>query len=103
MIQNSLTCSLCILFVYTVFQDGNILGRVGLFLEEHLPALLYKPLIGCVFCMAPWWSSLYYCVIPGKYDLTTHIVFILCVGGGNVVLGTILGYLKYEQSITKGD
>ena len=87
MITNVLLCSLSVLFCYTIFQTENIFERQGVWMEDRL-GRLYKPLVGCLFCMAPWWA-LAYSFIFLHHSLIELVQFILAVSGLNVFISNI--------------
>lgn len=61
-------------------DTGMILHQVSEDLEEKLPSWLYKPLIGCQYCVAGQWSLwffIYYCFDINQYGLHLHIWFIM--------------------------
>lgn len=69
------------------FQEGEILGKPGEWINRHLPEWIVKPTIGCPLCMASihgtgwylfaWW---------GSYHFVFHILFVVCVCGLNTVI-----------------
>lgn len=91
MLTNAILCSLSILFVYTVFQDEYILGRLctpAKWLGE-----LYKPLVGCMVCMTPYYGLVYSAIFL-HYGLKDFIQFVFVVGGLNCLIGAIVGFLN---------
>lgn len=36
-------------------QDGMIFSRINVYLHDNLPEILYKPIIGCSYCIAGQW------------------------------------------------
>lgn len=63
-------------------QPEHLLGKVTAWLEDHLPEYIYKPLIGCQYCVAGQWALWYYIILAFvtkevSYRLDIHILFIL--------------------------
>lgn len=83
-----LACSLVILFIHSLFWDGNILGPLHSYLEnKRFSAWIRKPLYTCIICMGPWYgAALYYFFIAP--DL--NIFFALCVSGINVIFDRLI-------------
>lgn len=54
-------------FVNCLFWEGMIFEKVGDYLEEHLPYWLFKPSIGCVICMTPYWGTLISVILFGDW------------------------------------
>jgi len=91
MLNNAILCSLTILFCFSAFQAENIFEKQGVWLEDKL-GWFYKPVIGCLYCMSPWWGIVY-SLIFFDYDVKQTIQFIFAVGGINVLIyfiGTFL-------------
>src|SRR3982750_423059 len=70
-------------FTYSVIltEQGQILYPVSLFLEDHLPEWLYKPLIGCQYCVSGQWALWFYfyitlCQNEVNYLIWLHLWFI---------------------------
>lgn len=81
---NWLTLAIAIsAFVFTnmLTDNGQILYHVSEKLEEKLPEWLFKPLIGCQYCVAGQWALwffLYYSFfMAGTYAFHIHIWFIM--------------------------
>lgn len=70
-------------FTYSVIltEDGHILHRLESNLYHKLPEWLYKPLIGCQYCVAGQWALWYYLMLfwadLTPYRLDVHIFFVL--------------------------
>lgn len=50
--------ALFIIGLYEATEPGRILANLHDFLEERLPDWIYKPMLGCVYCMASVWGTL---------------------------------------------
>lgn len=46
--------------LYEASEAGGILEKPHDFLERNLPEIIYKPILGCVYCMASVWGSLFF-------------------------------------------
>lgn len=67
---------------YTKFSNGNkVVGG-------KLPAWLYKPLMGCVICMASIHGFVFYWLMVGL-DWQV-ILFIICLSGSNYLLSQLV-------------
>lgn len=58
------------------------------YVKGKMPAWLYKPLMGCVICMASIHGSLFYWLVIGL-DWQV-ILFIVCLSGSNFLLSQIV-------------
>ena len=47
-------------FSMILTQPGHLLNRVHDFLEEKLPEYIFKPLIGCQYCVSGQWALWFY-------------------------------------------
>lgn len=84
LILHVLFCSLAIFGLWNSANPGFIFSKVDLFLEPRLPEWLYKPLIGCVICMASFWGAAYYFYFVG-FDAGV-LFFIPAVSGVNYLV-----------------
>lgn len=83
-----LACALSILFIHSLFWEGNIFGPVHSFLENsRANAWIRKPIYSCLTCMGPWYSfAFHFLFISHEFD----IPFILCVSGINVIFDKLI-------------
>lgn len=58
MIQGIILISLIVFAIWYCFLEGEIFGKIGVWLEAKLPNSIWKPLIGCPVCMV-FWHGLY--------------------------------------------
>lgn len=70
--------------LWKAFDGGMIFSKVDLYLSNKLPNVIYKPLIGCIPCMASIHGAASYFIFVGV-DLMV-IPFVVCVCGMNVIL-----------------
>lgn len=47
-------------FVLIVASEGNLLGGLNYKLEKKLPDYIWKPLIGCQYCVSGQWALWFY-------------------------------------------
>lgn len=78
-------------------DPDHMLGRLDAWLDDHLPEYLYKPLIGCQYCVAGQWALWYYLVLAFvtneiSYRPDIHILFVLVT----IFLEEPITYLYYK-------
>lgn len=56
-------------------EAGMIFNRPYVWAQEHLPDMLFRPLIGCVYCVAGQ-MALWYYPFFFEYSVFDHIFFI---------------------------
>jgi hypothetical protein len=57
--------------------------------SPEIPRFFYKPLFGCVTCMASIWGSIGYLILNGFDDIVKYIFTIVCVACLNVIIKNI--------------
>jgi len=76
-------CSLAIFGIWNSLNPGMIFHKFDLYLEPRL-GWFYKPLVGCVVCMASVWGSAYYFIF---IDIDWGVlVFVPAVSGFNYLV-----------------
>ncbi len=87
--------SLFIIGLYEASESGRILSGVHDWMERHLPMWLYKPILGCVYCMASVWG----CVLFLFFYYPLYLQNYLLVYWLLVHIGAVSGlnYLLYEM------
>lgn len=65
MIEKILIISLLVIFLWHTFQEHEILGWVGTWVEGAVGEFYAKPITGCSVCMTPWWGSAIYILLWG--------------------------------------
>lgn len=60
-------------FVYSIIltDNGQILNGIADYLERKLPEWLYKPLIGCQYCVSGQWALWFYfyvCFVEQRFN-----------------------------------
>lgn len=105
--MNAVYISLIIFFVNYCFAPGGIFGFIGEYLDGPQPSKLMrfitKPLLTCPVCMAPYYTFVICRYFP-DYDLVTVVFTMGVVGGLNVVISSIIGFLNsYHGQGLEGD
>lgn len=75
--------------------QGHILSRINYYLVERLPEWLYKPLLGCSYCVAGQWALWYTIFTEGFALITTIQNVALAVFTVHVII-TAENYLTHE-------
>lgn len=76
---------------------GQILNQLSDYLERKLPEWLYKPLIGCQYCVSGQWALWFYfyvCFI--EKELSYHWWLHLWVIMQTIFVAKIITYLYYK-------
>lgn len=93
--------SFFIIGLYRATEPNHILEKPHDFLEDNLPDWIYMPFIGCIYCMASVWGTLFYIFILwfdfyrgfqdfDWYKLLYLPFYVLALSGLNFVLYEIL-------------
>ncbi len=61
MITNAIILIAWINFLNSTFWEGHIFEKIGARVELW-GDWIYKPTIGCIICMTPWWGLLFWLV-----------------------------------------
>lgn len=82
-------------FKFEVDGDGNIYGligaKIGLYAEANLPWYVYKPLMGCLNCMASFWGLIFYCYnYWNSFNVIELIIFIFALSALNGIYGKFI-------------
>lgn len=77
--------------VHYTFQDGEIFGKIGNWLESKLPLWALKPTIGCPVCMASVHGTIIFLLfLAGIVPLWYWLVFVFMVCGFNAIIKRFL-------------
>lgn len=96
MLTQAILCSLFCSGLWSVTKyeeyNGRIYGLIGAPLGKHafdnLPSWIYKPLFGCINCMASLWGTLFYCYKNlDNFNLINLVIFIFVVTALNGIYG----------------
>lgn len=70
-----------------VFNQGQLLGVLGDWMDEKLPPLANNPLWACPKCMASIHGSIFYFIAFGEvFSFIYWILFVIAVSGINTVI-----------------
>lgn len=78
--------ALLVLAIHYTMQPDEIFGRLGDWLEDHLPDAIHPAVFACNVCMCPWYGSVLYLVIPWQHELWQWPVIIIGAMGVNIVI-----------------
>lgn len=101
MLTQAILCSLFCSGLWSVtkyeYYNGKIYGLIGAplgkYANDNLPYYIYKPLMGCINCMASFWGTLFYCYKNiDNLNLINLVIFIFVVTALNGIYG------KYIES-----
>lgn len=87
--------SLFIIGLYEASESGRVLSGIHDWMEQYLPMWLYKPVLGCVYCMASVWGSILF--IGVYYPLYLQNYFLLLWLPIHIGAVSGLNYLLYEM------
>lgn len=84
-------------FSNIITEPGQILSRVQDFLERKLPEWLYKPLIGCQYCISGQWALWIYIYLSfTQNDIQYHWWLHLWLIMQSIFVTKIVTYLYYQ-------
>jgi hypothetical protein len=86
MIEQIIIIALLVLSIHYTMQPDEIFGKLGDWLEDHLPDAIHPAVFACNVCMCPWYGSVLYWLIPWQHDLWQWPVVIIGAMGMNVVV-----------------
>jgi len=100
--------SLFIIGLYESTEPEGIFAKPHDFLEKYLPSLIYKPLLGCVYCMASVWGTLFFVFFffseimeafqkPEWTLLIFWIIYLFSLSGLNHLLYSIILYFRNKE------
>lgn len=87
--------SLLIIGLYEATEQGRALSQLHDVLERRLPDFLYKPLLGCVYCMASVWGSIFFLFY--FYPLYQVEIYVLLYLPFHILAVSGLNYLLYDM------
>lgn len=80
--------SFIVFAIWYSMLDGEIFGKLGNWLEEHLPERLHKPVFSCPVCMAGMYGAAIYWLIWGA-GLKEWVVVNIAAIGLNAIIAKI--------------
>lgn len=89
MLNQALILALLVLSIWYTMQEGEIFGKLGRRLEDHLPYKIHPAVFECNVCMSPWYGSILYWAIPWEHELWQWPVVIIGAMGFNIVLNKL--------------
>jgi hypothetical protein len=87
--------SLSIVGLYAATLNGMILYRPAQWLKGHLPLWVWKPVGGCMICMASVWSVVAWGL--GACCIVELPVVVLMVAGLNALFYRITGFSEFTD------
>lgn len=64
MIEKIVIIALIVFAIWYSMQEGEIFGWLGRWFENNLPHQIHNPVFACHVCMAPWYGTGLYFLIP---------------------------------------
>jgi hypothetical protein len=92
MIEKLIIIALLVLSIWYSMQEGEIFEGLGKWLERNLSERIHPAVFACNVCMAPWYGTLLYWLIPWqKLGLTVSNwlewpVVIISAMGINIII-----------------
>ncbi len=75
--------------IHIASEPGMLLSSIAEWFEKKLPVFWYKPLFGCVYCMASVWGTAGYVLISihlGSFGLCEWLLCVVCCIAANKYL-----------------
>lgn len=86
MITQIIIIALLVLSIHYTMQPDEIFGKLGDWLEDHLPDAVHPAVFSCNVCMSFWYGSILYWLIPWQHELWQWPVVVIGAMGVNVVI-----------------
>lgn len=86
LIEQIIIIALLVLSIHYTMQPDEIFGKLGDWLEDHLPDKIHPAVFACNVCMAPHYGTVLYWLIPWQHELWQWPVVIVGAMGVNVVI-----------------
>ena len=86
MINQIIIIALLVLAIHYTMQPDEIFGKLGDWLEDHLPDAIHPAVFACNVCMTPYYGSILYWLIPWQHELWQWPVVVIGAMGANVVI-----------------
>lgn len=99
MITQIIIIALLVLSIHYTMQPDEIFGKLGNWLEDHLPDAIHPAVFSCNVCQCPWYGTALYWLIPWNHDLWQWPVVVIGAMGVNVVINK----WSHEKTETKED
>lgn len=102
MITQIIIIALLVLSIHYTMQPDEIFGKLGDWLEDHLPDAIHPAVFACNVCQVPWYGSALYWLIPWNHELWQWPVVVIGAMGVNVVINKWAPE-KEEKNIEEAD
>lgn len=102
MITQIIIIALLVLSIHYTMQPDEIFGKLGDWLEDHLPDAVHPAVFSCNVCMCPHYGSVLYWLIPWQHELWQWPVVVIGAMGVNVAINRLTPEKK-EPEPEKGE
>ncbi len=86
--------------IWYTYQPGEIFGRLGDWLDKHLPDKIKPAVFECAVCMCYWYGSILYWLVWGLWLDTMivagMVVVVIAAMGMNAVLNKLFPQMKLK-------
>lgn len=86
LIEQIIIIALLVLSIHYTMQPDEIFGKLGDWLEDHLPDAIHPAVFACNVCLCPWYGTVLYWSIPWQHELWQWPVVVISAMGANVVI-----------------
>lgn len=86
MIEQIIIIALLVLAIHYTMQPDEIFGKLGDWLEDHLPDAIHPAVFACNVCLCPWYGTALYWLIPWHHELWQWPIVVIGAMGVNVVI-----------------
>lgn len=86
MIEQIIIIALLVLSIHYAMQPDEIFGKLGDWLEDHLPEAIHPAVFACNVCMCPWYGNVLYWLIPWHHELWQWPVVVIGTMGVNIIV-----------------
>ena len=89
-----------IAFVYSCMltESGMIFNKPYVLAEKYLPAWLFNPIIGCMYCVAGQIALWYYLIAFWfEYSFIDHVLFISAAILGVKIINSLITYIDEKD------
>lgn len=86
MIEQITIIAFLVLSIHYTMQPDEIFGKLGDWLEDHLPERIHPAVFACNVCMCPWYGSVLYWLVPWHHELWQWPVVVIGTMGVNIIV-----------------
>lgn len=101
MIHQITIIALLVLSIHYTMQPDEIFGKLGDWLEDHLPDAIHPAVFDCPVCMSPWYGSILYWLTPWHHELWQWPVIVIGAMGVNVVINKWTPEKSEKKEVSK--